>query len=187
MITDKHSQTLIFWRQKSLSPTSNSKIHHLNSSLEQSDLSSLNSLNKNEHYKSASQNIHRGHNSTQEHKRNFANTKVPSKNQQFWRSWKSLSQVFPDFSFGRDTTRLTKPRRRTIRIISLLIEYGSARFVTHIVTHRTWPRQKGQIPTLNLPSFQNIFLISIFFQIWRFSFWRLFSVGDSIARFERFD
>ncbi len=57
MITDKHSQTLIFWCQKSLSPTSNSKIRHPYSSIEQSDLSSLNSLNKNEHYKSASEKI----------------------------------------------------------------------------------------------------------------------------------
>jgi len=92
---------------------------------------------------------------------------------------------FPRLSFGRDTTRLTKPRQSTICKMSLLIEYGRARFVTHIVTHHNWPSQKGQIPTLNLPSFQNIFLKSIFFQIWRSSFWRLFSVGDSDCR--RFD
>ena len=81
MITDKHSQTLIFWCQKSLSPTSNSKIHHLYSSIEQSDLSSLNSLNKNEHYKSASQNIQMV---TRTRPRSTAKTslmsKVPSKN-----------------------------------------------------------------------------------------------------------
>ena len=69
----------------------------------------------------------------------------------------------------------------------------------NIVTHRIWQSTirhtyrhspylttpKGQIPTLNLPSFQNIFLISTFFQIWRYSFWRFFSVGDSDCR--RFD
>jgi len=69
----------------------------------------------------------------------------------------------------------------------------------NIVTHRIWQstirhtyrhspyltKPKGQIPTLNLPSFQNIFLTSTFFQIWRYSFWRFFSVGDSDCR--RFD
>jgi len=70
----------------------------------------------------------------------------------------------------------------------------------NIVTHRIWQSTirhthrhspyltkvtKGQIPTLNLPSFQNIFLTSTFFQIWRHSFWRFFSVGDSDCR--RFD
>ena len=188
MITDKHSQTLIFWCQKSLSPTSNSKIHHLNSSIEQSDLSSLNSLNKNEHYKSASKtNIQYGHqNPTKKHSETSLMAKSLLKSTILKVLKKSVTS-FPRLSFGRDTTRLTKPRQRTIRKISLLIEYGRARFVTHIVTHHNWPRHKRSNPTLHLPSFQNIFLISIFFQIWRFSFWRLFSVGDSIARFERFD
>jgi len=65
MITDKHSQTLIFWCQ--------------NSSIEQSDLSSLNSLNKNEHYKSASKTKQQyGHqNPTKKHSENFANVKSP--------------------------------------------------------------------------------------------------------------
>ena len=72
---------------------------------------------------------------------------------------KSVTSFFPDFSFGRDTTRLTKPRQRTIRKISLLIEYGRARFVTHIVTHHTWPSppQNGQIPTPQLPLFSKHF------------------------------
>ena len=84
-------------------------------------------------------------------------SKVPSKNQQFWRSWKSLSQVFPDFPFGRDTTCLTKPRQRTIRKISLLIEYGRARFVTHIVTHHTWPSHKRSNPHPQPPLFSKHF------------------------------
>lgn len=164
MITDKYSQTLILWCQKSLSPTSNSKIHHLNSSLEQSDLSSLNSLNKNEHYKSASQNIQNGHSPTKKHSETSLMQKSLLKSTILKVLKKSVTS-FPRLSFGRDTTCLTKPRRRTIRKISLLIEYGRARFDTHIVTHHTWPRPKGQIPTLNLPSFQNIFLTSTFFQI----------------------
>jgi hypothetical protein len=95
MITDKYIVKRSFpdAKKKSLSPTSNSKIHHLNSNIEQSDLSSLNSLNKNEHWKSASKiNFHSfyaliknesGHKFDHEAQRNFANGRVPSKNQQF--------------------------------------------------------------------------------------------------------
>jgi hypothetical protein len=192
MITDKYTVKRSFSdAKKSLSPTSNSKIHP-NPSIEQSDLSSLNSLNKNEHYKSASKNDHLKI-------YNMVTTTRPRSTAKLRQWQKSLLKStilkvlkksvthHPRLSFGRDTTSLTKPRQRTIHKISLLIEYGRARFITHIVTHHTWPSQKGQTTTLNLPSFQNIFLISIFFQIWRFSFWRLFSVGDSIARFERSD
>ena len=71
----------------------------------------------------------------------------------------------------------------------------------NIVTHRIWKSTirhtyrhlpyltkatKGQIPTLKTsPLFKTIFLTSTFFQIWRYSFWRFFSVGDSDCR--RFD
>ena len=119
-------------------------------------------------------------------RKNFANGKVPSKNQQFWRSWKSLSQVFPDFPLEETRHASPKPRQRTIRKISLLIEYGRARFVTHIVTHHTWPSHKRSNPHPQPPLFsKTIFLTSTFFQIWRHSFWRFFSVGDSDCR--RFD
>ena len=64
---------------------------------------------------------------------------------------------FPRLSFGRDTTCLTKPRQRTIRKISLLIEYGRARFVTHIVTHHTWPRPKRSNPHPQPPLFSKHF------------------------------
>jgi len=159
MITDTHSQTLIFWCQKSLSPTSNSKIHHLNSSFEQSDLSSLNSLNKNEHYKSASQNIWNGHqNPTKKHSENFANVKSPFYKSTILKVLKKSVTSFPRLSFGRDTTFLTKPRQRTIRKISLLIEYGSARFATHIVTHHIWPSHKrSKSPPLTSPLFKTFF------------------------------
>ena len=92
---------------------------------------------------------------------------------------------FLRLSFGKDMTRLTKPRQRTIRKISLLIEYGRARFVTHIVTHHTWPSHKRSNPHPQPPLFSKHFLTSTFFQIWRHSFWRFFPVGDSDCR--RFD
>ena len=153
MITDKHSQTLIFWCQKSLSPTSNSKIHHLNSSFEQSDLSSLNSLNKNEHYKSASQNIQSGHNQTKKHSETSLMAKVPSKINNF-EGLEKVCHTFSQTFLWKRHARLNKPRQRTIRKISLLIEYGRARFVTHIVTHHTWPRQKVKSPPSTSPLFK---------------------------------
>ena len=128
-------------------------------------------------------NIQSGHNPAKKHSETSLMTKVPSKINNF-EGLEKVCHKFPQ-TFPLEETRHASPRQRTIRKISLLIEYGRARFVTHIVTHHTWPRQKGQIPTLNLPSFQNIFLISIFFQIWRFPFWRFFSVRDSDCR--RFD
>ena len=185
MITDKHSQTLLFWCQKSLSPTSNSKIHHLNSSFEQSDLSSLNSLNKNEHYKSASQNIQSGHNPTTKHSENFANAKVPSKINNFEGLEKVCHKFSQTFLWKRhNTSHQTSTENDPQNIVtqSNMAEHDSSHISSLTILDQV---TKGQIPTLNLPSLQNIFLTSTFFQIWRYSFWRFFSVGDSDCR--RFD
>jgi len=157
MITDKHSQTLIFWRQKSLSPTSNSKIHHLYSSIEQSDLSSLNSLNKNEHYKSASQNIQSGHNPTRKHGETSLMSKVPSKINNFEGLEKSLSQVFPDFPLEETrhaSPNLDRERSTEYRYPSNMAEHDSSHTSSLTILDQA---TKGQIPTLNLPSYQNIF------------------------------
>ncbi len=81
MITDNIVKRS-FSDAKNLSPTSNSKIRHPYSSIEQSDLSSLNSLNKNEHYKSAFQKINMQyghHNPTKKHSETSLMAKVPSK------------------------------------------------------------------------------------------------------------
>ena len=158
MITDKHSQTLIFWRQKSLSPTSNSKIHHLNSSLEQSDLSSLNSLNKNEHYKSASQNIQYGHqNPTKKHSETSLMSKVPSKINNFEGLEKVCHKFSQTFLWKRHDMphqNLDRERSAKYRYSSNMAEHDSSHISSlTILDHAT----KGQIPTLNLPSFQNIF------------------------------
>jgi hypothetical protein len=125
--------------------------------------------------------------SDQEAQRNFANGKSPFLNQQFWRSWKSLSHIFPDFPL--EETRHTSPnldweRSAKHRYSSNMAEHDPSHISSLTILDHA---KKGQTPTLNLPSFQNILLISIFFQIWRFSFWRLFSIGGSIARFERLD
>jgi len=187
MITDKHSQTLIFWCQKSLSPTSNSKIHHLYSSIEQSDLSSLNSLNKNEHYKSASQNIQSGHNPSKKHSETSPMSKVPSKINNFEGLEKVCHKFSQTFLWKRhdmphQTSTENDPQK--YRYSSNMAEHDSSHTSSLTILDHA---QKGQTPTLNLPSFSKHFLTSTFFQIWRYSFWRLFSVGDSIARFERFD
>ena len=158
MITDKHSQTLIFWCQKSLSPTSNSKIHHLNSSFEQSDLSSLNSLNKNEHYKSASQNILNGHrNSTMKHSETSLMSKVPSKINNF----EGLEKVCHKFSsdFPLEETRHASPnldreRSAKYRYSSNMAEHDSPQ---HIVTHHTWPSHKRSNPHPQPPLFSKHF------------------------------
>ena len=107
------------------------------SSIEQSDLSSLNSLNKNEHYKSASQNIQNGHNPTMKHSKTSLMAKVPSKINNFEGLEKVCHKFSQTFLWKRHDTPHQKPRQRTISKISLLIEYGRARFVTHIVTHHT--------------------------------------------------
>ena len=162
MITDKHSQTLIFWCQQSLSPTSNSKIHHLNSSLEQSDLSSLNSLNKNEHYKSASQNIQSGHNSTRKHSETSLMSKVPSKNQQFWRSWKSLSQVFSDFPLEKTwhaSPNLDRERSAKYRYSSNMAEHDSSHTSSLTILDQSHKRSNPHPqPPLFSKHFSNIYL-----------------------------
>ena len=121
----------------------------------------------------------------QEAQRNFANVKSPFSNQQFWRSWKSLSQVSPDFPLEETrhaSPNLDRERSAKYRYSSNMAEHDSSHISSLTILDQA---TKGQIPTLNLPSFQNIFLTSIFFQIWRYSFWRFFSVGDSDCR--RFD
>ena len=123
MITDKHSQTLIFWCQKSLSPTSNSDT---SSVLQHWAVWLI--IIKFIKQKWTLQECFSKYpkwspEPDQEARRNFANAKVPSKNQQFWRSWKSLSQVFSDFPL--EETRHTSPT-------------STENDPQKIVTHRIW-------------------------------------------------
>ena len=157
MITDKHSQTLIFWCQKSLSPTSNSKIHHLNSSFEQSDLSSLNSLNKNEHYKSASQNIQSGHNSTQRHSETSLMQKVPSKINNFEGLEKVCHKFSQTFLWKRhDMPHQSSTENDPQNIVTHRIWQSTIRHTYRHSPYLTKP-QKVKSPPSTIPSFQNIF------------------------------
>ena len=156
MITDKHSQTLIFRCQKSnsRSPTSNLFFLHLYSSIEQSDLSSLNSLNKNEHYKSASQNNLNGHhNSTMKHSETSLMSKVPSKINNF----EGLEKVCHKFSsdFPLEETRHVSPnldreRSAKYRYSSNMAEHDSPHISSLTIFDQS---TKGQNPHPQPPLF----------------------------------
>lgn len=184
MITDKHSQTLIFWCQKSLSPTSNSKIHHLNSSLEQSDLSSLNSLNKNEHYKSASQNIQSGHSPTKKHSETSLMSEVPSKINNFEGLEKVCHKFSQTFLWKRhDMPHQTSTENDPQNIVTHRIWQSTIRHTYRHSPYLTTPKRSNPHP--QPPSFSKHFSNIYLFPDWRYSFWRFFSVGDSDCR--RFD
>ena len=112
-------------------------------------------------------------------------SKVPSKINNF-EGLEKVCHKFPQ-TFLLEETRHASPnldreRSAKYRYSSNMAEHDSSHISSLTILDQP---TKGQIPTLNLPSFQNIFLTSTFFQIWRYSFWRFFSVGDSDCR--RFD
>ena len=165
------------------------KLRHPYSSIEQSDLSWLKFIKQ----KWTLQECFSKHpiwspKPDQKARRNFANTKVPSKINDFVGLEKFCHTFFSDFPLEETqhvSPNLDRQRSAKYRYSSNMAEHDSSHISSLTILDHA--KKKGQIPTLNLPSFQKHFLTSIFFQIWRFSFWRLFSVGDSIARFERFD
>lgn len=162
MITDKHSQTLIFWCQKSnsRSPTSNSKIHHLNSSFEQSDLSSLNSLNKNEHYKSASKtNIQCGHQKppTMKHSETSLMAKVPSKINNFEGLEKVCHKFSQTFLWKRhDMPHQTSTENDPQNIVTHRIWQSTIRHTYRHSPYLTKP-QKVKSPPSTSPLFKTFF------------------------------
>ena len=130
-------------------------------------------------------NIQSGHNSTQRHSETSLMQKSLLKINNFEGLEKSLSQAFPDFPLEETrhaSPNLDRERSAKYRYSSNMAEHDSSHISSLTILDQA---TKGQTPTLNLPSFQNIFLTSTFFQIWRYSFWRFFSVGDSDCR--RFD
>ncbi len=101
--------------------------------------------------------IQSGHDLTKKHSETSLMAKVRSKINNF----EGLEKVCHTFS--SEETRHASPRQRTIRKISLLIEYGRAWFVTHIVTHHTRPSHKRstphpQPPLFSKKQFSNIYL-----------------------------
>ncbi len=145
-------------KSNSRSPTSNFFLH-LYSSIEQSDLSSLNSLNKNEHYRSASKTNNNMVTKTRPWStaKTSLMSKVPSKNQQFWRSWKSLSQVFPDFPLEETwlvSPNLDRERSAKYRYSSNMAEHDSSHISLLTILDHT---KKVKSPPSTSPLFKTFF------------------------------
>ncbi len=131
--------------------------------IEQSDLSSLNSLNKNEHYKSASKTNNNMVTKTRPWStaENSANGKVPSKNQQFWRSWKSLSQVFPDFPLEETrhaSPNLDRERPAKYRYSSNMAEHDSSHISSLTILDHAKMSNPHPQPPLFSKQFSKIYL-----------------------------
>jgi hypothetical protein len=102
-------------------------------------------------------------NSTAKHSETSLMAKVPSKINNFEGLEKvchTFSQTFPWKKPPHQTSTENDPQN----IVIHRIWQSTIRHTYRHSPYLTKP-QKGQIPTLKLPSFQNIFLISIFFQI----------------------
>jgi len=132
-------------------------------------------------------NIQYGHqNPTKKHSETSLMAKVPSKINNF----EGLEKVCHKFSsdFPLEETRHASPnldreRSAKYRYSSNMAEHDSSH--TSSLTILDQAKKEVKSPPSTSPLFKNIFLTSTFFQIWRYSFWRFFSVGDSDSR--RFD
>ena len=132
-------------------------MHHLNSSFEQSDLSSLNSLNKNEHYKSASQNIQIGHNPTKKHSETSLMSKVPSKINNFEGLEKVCHKFSQTFLWKRhDTPHQTSTENDPQNIVTHRIWQSTILHTYRHSPHLTKP-QKVKSPPLPSPLFKTFF------------------------------
>ena len=121
----------------------------------------------------------------QEARRNFANAKVPSKINNFEGLEKVCHKFSQTFLWKRhDTPHQTSTENDPQNIVTHRIWQSTIRHTYRHSPYLTTP-QKVKSPPSTSPLFKNIFLTSTFFQIWRYSFWRFFSVGDSDCR--RFD
>ncbi len=186
MITDKHkSQTLISWCQTKIS-LSDLKLENTPSVLQHWAvwLIIIKFIKQKWTLKSASKKtIQSGHDLTKKHSETSLMAKVPSKNQQFWKSSESPSKLSLEET-RHASPNLDRERSAKYRYSSNMAEHDSSHISSLTILDQP---TKGQYPHPQPPLFSKHFLISIFFQIWRFLFWRLFPVGDSIACFERFD
>lgn len=137
-------------------------MHHLNSSFEQSDLSSLNSLNKNEHYKSASQNIQNGHqNPTKKHSETSLMSKVPSKINNFEGLEKVCHKFSQTFLWKRhDMPHQTSTENDPQNIVTHRIWQSTIRHTYRHSPYLTTPKRSNPHPQPPLFSkhFSNIYL-----------------------------
>jgi len=112
-------------------------------------------------------NIQYGHqNPTKKHSETSLMSKVPSEINNFEGLEKVCHKLPPDFPLEETrhaSPKLDRERSAKYRYSSNMAEHDSSHISSLTIIDQA---TKGQIPTLNLPSFQNIFLTSTFFQIW---------------------
>ena len=133
------------------------RIHNLYSSFEQSDLSSLNSLNKNEHYKSASQNIQSGHDATQKYSETSLMSKVPSKINNFEGLEKVCHKFSQTFLWKRhDMPHQTSTENDPQNIVTHRIWQSTIRHTYRHSPYLTKP-QKVKTPPSTSPLFKTFF------------------------------
>ena len=132
--------------------------HHLYSIIEQSDLSSLNSLNKNEHYKSASQNIQNGHqNPTKKHSETSLMSEVPSKINNFEGLEKVCHKFSQTFLWKRhDMPHQTSTKNDPQNIVTHRIWQSTIRHTYRHSPYLTKP-QKVKSPPSTSPLFKTFF------------------------------
>ena len=112
-------------------------------------------------------------------------SKVPSKINNFEGLEKVCHKFSQTFLWKRhDTPHQTSTENDPQNIVTHRIWQSTIRHTYRHSPYLTKP-QKVKSPPSTSPLFKIFFLTSTFFQIWRYSFWRFFSVGDSDCR--RFD
>jgi len=133
-------------------------MHHLYSSIEQSDLSSINSLNKNEHYKSASQNIQNGHNTTKRHSETSLMSKVPSKLNNFEGPEKVCHKPTQTFLWKRhDMPHQTSTENDPQNIVTHRIWQSTIRHTHRHSPYLTTPKKNQKSPPSTSPLFKTFF------------------------------
>ena len=112
-------------------------------------------------------------------------SRVPSKINNF-EGLEKVCHTFPQtFLWKRhDMPHQTSTENDPQNIVTHRIWQSTIRHTYRHSPHLTKPQQVKSPPS-TFPLFKTFFLTSTFFQIWRYSFWRFFSVGDSDSR--RFD
>ena len=160
MITDKHSQTLIFWCQKSNSCSPTSNFWYKPSVLQHWAvwLIIIKFIKQNEHYKSASKtNIQSGHDPTKKHSETSLMAKVPSKINNFEGLEKVCHKFSQTFLWKRhDTPHQTSNRERSAkhRYSSNMAEHDSSHISSLTILDQA---KKVKSPPSTSPLFKTFF------------------------------